>query len=222
MLDLKALRDADPLKRVVEKETGQEEFSPMDPPGAFEPPAGGAVPEADLHPVLRALVAEHRNLLTELEAFEVTLEAIREGGPGAGQLGLQRFFRFFDEAVVRHHLKEEKVLFPVLQERLLETGAHGRGPFARTAVDMLEDDHVKAMQLAGLVFNVLGLAVRLPDAASRALALDAALEQGKTLVELLRLHVFREEHVVFPMAHEHLPPDAFDAMTGRMARYDTY
>ncbi len=222
MLDLKQLRDTDPLKRVVEKETGQAEFSPMDPPEAYAPPAGGAVPEADLHPVLRDLLEDHRALEAELEAFEATLDEIREKGPGAAQQGVQRFFRFLDEAVVRHHLKEEKVLFPVLQERLLETGAHGRGAYARTAVDMLEDDHVKVMQLAGLAFNFLGLSVRLPDAASRALVLDAALEQGKALVELLRLHLFREENVVFPMAHERLTPAAFEAMTDRMARYASY
>jgi len=225
MLDLKQLSEVDPLKRIVEKESGEEAFSPMSPPEAYAPPCATEVPEEAMHAVLRGLIAEHRALTGELDAFEAVLSNIQVNGLRAGhelEKGLQKFFRFLDEAVVRHHLKEEKVLFPLLQTRLLEKGEHSQGAYARTAVDMMEDDHDKAIQLAAVTFNFLGLAARLPDPASRAMVLDAALEQGKALVELLRLHLFREDHVVFPMAHEHITPDEFDAMQGRLARLDAY
>ena len=70
----------------------------------------------------------------------------------------------------------------------------------RTAIDMLEDDHLKMIQLAAVTLNLLSLSVRLPDQASREVTLDVALEQGSMLVELLRLHIFREDNLLFPMA----------------------
>jgi hemerythrin-like domain-containing protein len=76
----------------------------------------------------------------------------------------------------------------------------------------MEDEHAKAMQLAAVVVNFLGLVFRLPDRGSGMVVLDAALEQCKNLVELLRLHVFREDNIVFPMAHRLIAPDEFDRM----------
>ena len=40
--------------------------------------------------------------------------------------------------------------------------------------------------------------------------LDAAIEQGKALVELLKLHIFREDNVVLPMAHKYISQEEFD------------
>lgn len=51
MFDFKKLRETDPLKRVVEKQTEQEKFSPMNPPDAYSPPAGEAVPYEKLPPL---------------------------------------------------------------------------------------------------------------------------------------------------------------------------
>lgn len=221
MLDLKQLRDVDPLMRMAEKQSEQEEFSPMDPPDAYAPPGGEEIPYEDLHPVIRHFIDEHKACIGAIDAFEGTLNDIQQKGlePASNQ-GLGHFFRFLDEKVVRHNLKEEKILFPLLHERFLERGEHSGGTSSpRTAVDMLEDDHVKLMQLAAVAFNFFGLAVRLPDPASRALVLDAALEQAKTLVELLRLHIFREEHIVFPLAHRYATPDELDEMGRRLEAF---
>src|SRR3989344_3007642 len=84
-------------------------------------------------------------------------------------------------------------------------------------VDFMEDEHAKAMQLAAVVLNFLGLAFRLPDERSRLIVLDAALEQGKNLVELLRLHVFREDNIVFSLAHRLISRAEFDEMQSRAA-----
>jgi len=217
MLDLKQLRDVDPLKRVVEKETGQAEFSPMAPPDAYAPPALEDVPYEAMHPFLQGLMDDHKKMISALEAFEGVLLPLREEPVNRSTLeGLTAFFRFLDEQIVPHQRKEEKLLFPIMHERLLEKGEHSRGPVPRTAIDLLEDDHVKVMQMAALSFNFFGLASRLPDPASRALVLQTALEQGQALVELLRLHLFREEHVVFPLAHVHLTPGELDALARRL------
>lgn len=215
MIDLKKLAADDPLKRMVEKESGQTEYSPMSPPDAYSPPAMEPLDHARLPAFLQRLVQEHQQLTAELLAFEEILRQLHQEGllPSAAvNAGLKRFFSFLDEQVVAHHQTEEKLFFPALQQRLLAAGEHSRGAAPKTAVDMLEDDHIKVMQLAALCFNFLGLAARLPDAASRALTLDTALEQGKGLIELLRLHMFREENVLFPMAVKYLTEEAFRGM----------
>ena len=108
----------------------------------------------------------------------------------------------------------------MLQKRLLDKGEHGQGQNPKTAVDMLEDDHIKLMQLAAVTFNFLGLAARLPNPPSRAMVLDAAIEQGKSLVEILRLHIFREDKVVFSLAIELITAGEFQKMEKQLPRFE--
>ena len=75
------------------------------------------------------------------------------------------------------------------------------------------------MQLATLAFSLMGISSRLTDAASRAVLVDMAVEQGNSLVELLRLHVFREDNVVFALAHKHLTSDEFKEMEKQVKKY---
>ncbi len=216
---LKDLNKVDPLKRMIEKQNQQEEFSPMDPPEAYAPPNMEVIPYEDMHPFLQQLIDEHKEYIKELGTFEETLLHIQEKGIDQTVDGkLKEFFWFFDHKIVKHNQKEEKALFPLLHQRLKEKGEHSHNPDTLTAVDMLEDDHVKALQLAAVVFNFLGLASRLPDHNSRLLVLDVALEQGKVLIELLRLHIFRENNIVFSQAHELISKVEFDGMLGEVER----
>lgn len=225
MDDFKNLRNIDPLKRLVEKQTEKEEFSPMAPPDAYSPPGIEAIPYEKMPAFLQKLMDEHKTCLKQLESFEEILLRLQKNGlvPALEiDAGLKTFFSFLDNNIVRHNLKEEKILFPILQERLLKNGEHSKGEYPKTAVDMLEDDHVKLMQLAAVTFNFLGLAVRLPDAASRAIVLDAALEQGKALVEVLRLHIFREDSVAFSLAVKYISDKEFRKMEKQSAKFDFY
>jgi len=214
-MDFKKLQQEDPLKRIVEKQSDQEEFSPLNPPDAFSPPGLEPVPYEKLPSFLQQLVDEHRRCLKELDALEEVLNQLKEKGlkpDGEINQGLRRFFQFLDENIVAHNIKEEKILFPLLQERLLENGEHSQGKKPTTSVDLLEDDHIKLMQQAAVMFNFLGLAARLPDPTSRILTTEAALEQGKALIELLRLHIFREDNIVFAQAVKYLTTDEFARM----------
>ena len=118
-----------------------------------------------------------------------------------------------------HNLKEEKVLFPLLHDRLLEQGEHSPGAIPETAVDMLENDHLKIMQLTTLTFSLMGISSRLTDPASSAVLVDMAVEQGNALVELLRLHIFREDNVVFALAHKYLTAEDFAEIVKKMKKY---
>ena len=201
----------DPVKRNVEKDAGGEEFSPMNPSSAYAPPKKEEIPYEALHPFLQKLMDEHRNCEKEIDLFEKALHAIPETGITKDvDNTLRRFFRFFDESASMHNRKEEKKLFPLLQKRLLEAGEHSNGPERTTAIELFEEDHLKSIQLAAITFNFFGLASRLPDPKSRLMVLDAALEQGKALVELLRLHIFREDQILIPQAHRYIGIDEFN------------
>ncbi len=222
MIPLKELKTIDPLD-VNAVKTDQPEYSPMDPPDAFDPPETDTIPYEDIHPLLQRFMEEHRACEEKVNKFEAVLNGLREEGPSREALdGLKEFYEFLDGSIVKHNLKEEKVLFPLLQPHLLEKGAHSTGPFPKTAIDMLEDDHIQLMQMASVSFSFFGMASRLPDDTSRAIVFEAAVEQGKTLVELLRLHIFREDNVVFPLAHQHCTQDELTEALPILESYSAY
>lgn len=225
MIDLKKINTVDPLKRMVEKKTGGEEYSPMDPPDAYAPPVLDTVPYEQMHRCLQRFMDEHRQTKEKLDAFENALIAFKKNGwqrETEMESDLSSFFAYLDNQLVKHHLKEEKVLFPILQKKLIERGEHSNGRFPKTAIDMLEDDHLKIMQHFTLMFNFLSLGGRLPDAASRTLTFDVAIEQGFELIELLKLHLFREENVVFPKANNYLTSAELNNILDKAEVYTQY
>ena len=84
---------------------------------------------------------------------------------------------------------------------------------------MLENDHIKTMQLVTLTFTLLGLSSRITDTSSRAVLIDTAIEQGNSLIELLRLHIFREDNVVFALANKYLTHEEFLEMEMKLKKY---
>lgn len=213
------LNRIDPLKKQAEAGmVDAKALSPMDPPDAYAPPGLEPVPAALLHPFLRKLVDEHVSFMQELNALEEAILAIQKNGyTKETDAKLRRFFNYFEQEFTPHHRREEKILFPLLRERLIASGEHGSGSAPATATELMEGEHAKAMQLAALVVNFLGLVFRLPDERSSMIVLDAALEQGKNLVELLRLHVFREDNVIFTLAHRLISTAEFDQMQSTAA-----
>lgn len=219
VMDLHKLHRIDPLRKQAERgPDGGQGLSPMDPPDAYAPSSIEPVPAEALHPFLRQFRDEHVPFMQELNAFEAAILSIQKNGyTKESDVKLRHFFHFFDREFTPHSRREEAALFPLLRERLIASGEHGSGSVPATATDLMEDEHAKAMQLAAVVVNFLGLVFRLPDERSGMIVLDAALEQGKNLVELLRLHVFREDNVVFSLAHRLISKGEFDEMQSKTA-----
>ena len=192
--------------------------SPMDPPDAYAPPGLEPVSAAALHPFLGTLRDRHVPMMEALSAFEETILSIQKNGyTRESDAGLRQFFHCFDEAFSPRSRRREAALFALLHERLIADGEHSKGEIPTTAIDLMEDDCAKSLQLAAVVLNFLGLVFRLPDEKSRLVVLDAALEQGKNLIELLRLLIFRMDNVVISLAHRLISAAEFDQMQARIA-----
>ncbi len=213
MTIVKLHKKDDPIHRNVDKDVEDEGMSPFSPPGAYSPPAVPEVSYEDMHPVLQSLRDEHEAFVEHLRAFEEALVTMREKGiDRSATPALRAFFEVVDDEVIPHNRREERLLFPLLAKRLIEKGEHSKGRTPTTALDVLEADHVEIVKLSAAVLGFFALGSRLPDEKSMLLTFDTALQQAQSLVEVLRLHIFREDNVVFPLAHEHLTKEELDAM----------
>jgi len=193
----------DPLKRFVEKEKEFEEASPMNPPDAFSPSTVDPVSYKDMAPFLQKLMDEHKVFITVLDNFESALISWKKNGWNFNDeinKNFDELFSFLDKNTPGHNKKEEKLLFPTLHSRLLQTGEHSSGDEPKTAVDIMEDEHIKVAQLGALCLNFLGLGSRLEDKKSREIVFELAFEQGEAIVETMRLHIYREDETLFPLA----------------------
>ncbi len=209
--------------RDVDKGDHEEASSPFDPPDAYKPGGDDQAVAYDLmHPLLQGLRDEHVECLTELTAFEGSLAKLEESLAEESETafkdaGFARFFEYMNREMVEHNRCEEKVLFPLLAHRLVESGEYSQGPKAITAVDVLEADHLNFQQLIAVAFNFFELAKRLPDPAGRRFVRKTAIEQGKALATQLRLHIFREDTVYFSLAHNLISTAEFDALVEKRA-----
>jgi len=217
----KRLNEIDPVKGNPEKDISiqEDELSPMDPPDAYSNYAKIELDNTALNESLMLLKKEHEEVIVVLDIFEKALTQFKELNYELNDEindGFKKFFDFFDNELLPHNRKEEKTLFPILQKALLANNEHGTGENPVTAIDIMEDDHVKFIQLGSLVFNFLGLAPRLRDAQSRIFTYDVAFNNAKELIELIRLHIFREDNTLFPLAQKFISPEDFKTLTLEM------
>lgn len=219
MIDLKKMNKAEPLKRNVEKGLEDSEHSPMDPPSAYEQPGKVKVSYEEMHAVLQLLMDEHKKALEKINNYEKALVEFKSNGyrlsPSINPV-FSDFFKYFDEELLLHNQKEEKALFPLLNAKLMEAGEHSVGENPMTAIDIMEDDHVKFIQLGALSFNLFGLATRIADPAARAFVFDTAYENARELIELLKLHIYREDVTLFPLAHKLINEVEFNAIQTKL------
>jgi hemerythrin-like domain-containing protein len=131
-----------------------------------------------------------------------------------------RLWRIYN-SILPHNRLEEKVLFYKLGEKLIAKKKFNNDGSSNTVVDIMIDDHAKLIQLSALAFTLLGLAPRLPDQNSRLIVLDIAIEQSMAMIELLQLHIYREDHIVFDLAQQHLTENELTEITQQMAKIDS-
>lgn len=203
----------DPIKRFVEKDSDIEEMSPMDPPEAFAPSTVDPVPYEDMYPLLQKLMDEHKVFVKVLDNFE---EALTEWQQNKWifndniNKSFKELFSFLDVNTPEHNKREEKQLFPLLHKRLIESGEHSGDEVPKTGVDIMEAEHIQVAQLGSLCLNFLGLGSRMQDRTSREMTFEYAYNQGKEIVEIMRLHIYREDETLFPLAMKLISKDEFE------------
>ncbi len=213
-MDLIKLRTEDPVRRHVDKDVDDEEMSPLEPPDALNPPgAGQSVAYEQMHPYLQEFRDEHKLCIAELEAVETALTQVQQHGPNqeAHQV-FAHFFEFLETDLLPHNRREESGLFPLLARRLLESGEHSQGNEPTTGVDVLEADHMMFIQLSAAMFSLFGVSGYLNDQPSQRIVIEQGIQQGVALVEKLRLHIFREDEVIFSLAQNRISSEEFDRM----------
>jgi hemerythrin-like domain-containing protein len=192
----------------------ENEASPFSPPDAYSPPkVDEEIPYENMHKFLQILRDEHDEFSKKVTDFEKTIMQI-EGGKVDREIDkqLRVFFEYFDEEIRVHNLKEEKALFPIISKKMNEEGSHSKGIDNFNAIDVLEDEHSQFIQLSAVVFNFFALFSRIPDERSRIIVLDAAIAESRAFVELVRVHIFREETIVFSYAHRNFSDDDFSKL----------
>lgn len=215
----------EPIKRHVDKTAvAEEENSPMAPPSAYAPPSENMdrVELKDMSAFIKELIKDHNQVKRQLKSFEKTLMELREKKWLINQndnQSLSEFYQFFDHKIMQHNRVEEKILFPLLQERLLESGEHSTDK-SQTAIDIMEDDHFKFIQLGSLSFNLIGIASRLNCEEDKTLVFEMAYQSAMELIEMLRLHIFREDETLFQLAHQLISDKEFDEMYQQLEQFN--
>lgn len=147
---------------------------------------------------------EHELVLIVVGAMEREVEALRVGEVHEQTIArMVAFTRDFTDGC--HHSKEEKVLFPLLEERSPQAG----GP-----VSVMLSEH-KAGRAA-----VHAIAENLPAARESEAARAAVADNLALYAELLRLHINKENVVLFPLAERTLDDDDKRRLTEEFARID--
>lgn len=208
------LKTDDPVAKQQERGFEQTGMSPLAPPEAWSPPALEELKRDALHPFLATLVAENEAIGRGVDGVETVIQEVRTSGfSRQADHALMHFLEVFDTVFIPHSRKEERVLFPPLRLQLLASGEHSRGgDTVTTAVEVMIDEHGKALQLAAVMLNLVRMATCLPDEASARMVMDTGLREAENLVEHLRLHVFREENILLPLAQRLLSTAELDAM----------
>jgi len=149
------------------------------------------------------LKQEHVYVLLVVESMEHEVAHIEAGGSVHTERVAQmmEFTRKFTDGY--HHYKEEQVLFPVLEER--DRGAAGQ-------VSILLSEHDAGREAVRGVLDNLERADE--DEAAR----TAVAENLKLYAFLLRLHINKEDTVLFPLADELLSDQEAELMADEFAR----
>ena len=134
------------------------------------------------------LMEEHQIILRGLRVLEALVAKAARGDPVPAQAvdALLAFLTEFADA--HHHGKEEKILFPALEEAGFPPDD---GP-----VGVMVQEHVQGREL------ISALRAAAPQAAGDAAARARFADTARAYTALLSAHIDKENHVLFPMADQ--------------------
>lgn len=146
---------------------------------------------------------DHRQVLGELRALEsaATRDGRRAGRKDAAE-GIRRVLDHMRRQFDTHMAAEDEVLYPALQEALPQTVAN---------IGLLRGEHdTLRTMLAQLEATIAGAACPERD--------EQLAVQIRDFVDLLRIHIRKEEALVISVAERVLRPREVEALAARMSR----
>lgn len=159
-----------------------------------------------LRPVdpIKALIQEHTEGLEHLAVLENASESIKSNGfsPEAFEQ-IAETIRWLNTEVRRHTQIEEKFLFPLIDRHM------------RTLADQVRGEHRDLWDL----FNDLLRAVKeVEDGRLHGTSILDIVAIAKSIVDLLRAHVRREDTMVFPAVKQLLTKSEYDELLVGISR----
>lgn len=157
--------------------------------------------------VIDTLMSEHRIISGVLGSFEAFVERLDEDGPNARER-VAEYAEFFREFADRcHHGKEEDHLFEAL-------GEHG---FPRDAgpLFVMVGEHNMGRSCVG-VLSAIGAGEGALGEAER----HEIRESAGTFIPLLRMHIQKEDEILFPAAERALPPEVLEKLAGGFEEFE--
>ncbi|OGV98363.1 MAG: hypothetical protein A3I04_06930 [Nitrospinae bacterium RIFCSPLOWO2_02_FULL_39_110] len=148
---------------------------------------------------------DHKLVLTKLNVMEQSINDIKS--PGAKKI-LADLKEFFEKDVKLHFVKEEEALFPEI-EKFIPRDA---GP-----VGVMLMEHEDLYKYEGNFFK--GVALWLKDDNNME-AIKLIKENGRSYINLLREHIYKEDNMLFMMADMHLEDSQINEIMRKFEELD--
>jgi hemerythrin-like domain-containing protein len=147
--------------------------------------------------------SDHRRVLDRVASLEAVMLGAggRRGGPEA-ETELRETFLLMRQQFATHMAAEDEVLFPSLVETL---------PQARPSVAPLEAEHLELRAMLSRLESTLAEPPR-PDRD------EQVAVQLRDFIDLLRIHIRKEEALVISVAERVLRPREVQALAARMSQ----
>jgi hemerythrin-like domain-containing protein len=156
---------------------------------------------------IETLMNEHRLIERVLDGLVAFAEDTRRRG-ATEKPELSRFVTFVREfADACHHGKEEDVLFRVMVE-------HGF-PRSGGPIAVMLHEHDQGRALVSILARHAVQEGAWSDADRQEIA-----DASRAFSEMLRAHIHKEDAVLYPMAEQHLPPEAMEAVSAECERFE--
>lgn len=150
---------------------------------------------------------EHQIVLLILKAAEREVTNM-DGGGALNVDEVEKMVDFFQNFTDRcHHAKEEKHLFPSLQQHGLPVGS---GPVA-----VMLAEHEEGRKRVRAIIGDMAEAKR-----GAAKAVGTVRDNLAAYINLLRQHIQKEDNILFPMADKLIPADEQQLLSDAFARIE--
>jgi hemerythrin-like domain-containing protein len=158
--------------------------------------------------IIEQLKEEHQSILLMLKVMEAVCKKL-EAGEDVNKDDLNNMVMFIKEfADKSHHLKEEDLLFPAMEE----TGIPREGG----PIGVMLAEHTTGRKY------VKGLSMGIEEyAEGNTNAANQIIENARNYSSLLTNHIYKEDNILYPMAEMHISKEKQDELLKEFETVDT-